>query len=69
MGRVTKMPIKRGTYEIPAPGGPVGWIEDKKKSWVLFYDADGGAIFFPKRDKTGATVGQGIPSQPGKAKP
>ena len=60
MGRDTREPVKKGTYNTPTPEGWVGWVEDKASSWILFYKTDGSALFYPTRAATGAVLGEGI---------
>lgn len=63
MARETKRPIKTGSYRNPqAVGNWAGWIEDKDKTWILFYDAEGKALFYPKRDSNGGVLGEGLAS-------
>lgn len=38
-----------------------GWIEPGDKSWIIFLDANGKpSLYYPKRNKSGAVVGQPI---------
>jgi hypothetical protein len=48
------MKINTGTYsDINGSGGFAGWIEDEAKTWILFIDIDGKAIFYPSRGSDG----------------
>jgi hypothetical protein len=63
MSRNTDRPVKTGKYSNPTPDGWVGWVEDKQGSWILFYKIDGSAVFYPKREKNGAVIGEGTATQ------
>lgn len=57
MGRATKRPVVIGQYTKAHPDGWKGWVEDKSKSWILFFKENGEALFYPQRDEEGGVVG------------
>ncbi len=58
-------PVTTRMYINPTPGGFIGWIEDRGKNWIAYFQADGRTLFFPHRakDGTGATLGEGFWSE------
>jgi hypothetical protein len=40
-------------YSNPNAVGYLGWIEPEDKSWIVFIDLDGKAVFFGERDPDG----------------
>ena len=38
-----------------------GWIEPDDRSWIIYTDAEGRpAVYFPRREPSGAVIGKGI---------
>lgn len=52
------------TYYPERTAGWDGYIEDEAGNWILYFVINGKAEFFPKRQTSGAVVGQGVVSQP-----
>jgi len=46
-----------GRYEMDDNSGFQGWIEDEKKTWIMFIRDDGSPVVYLNRDpKTGGVI-------------
>jgi len=61
MPRKVKRPIQVHLSTEPSSAW-AGWVEDKNRSWILFFDENGYAKFYPQRNATGAVLTDGIES-------
>ena len=58
----TKRPVSVKLYRAAALDSPVGWVEDKERRWILFFDREGNAQFYSTREISGAVACAAIES-------